>query len=207
MIKPENLIAMDDNNLSVTAEQLGNEDLPQLVEWLCEKDDKLRYKALLLLQMCSDISDRVYPFWDVFRSKLSHANSYQRSIGLMMIAENTKWDTQNKIDSTIDDYLTLLNDEKPVTVRQCIQALEKIIPYKQHICMKIADRLMGLDIIKIKETMRKLILFDILNILAIIKKYQTNDEIDGYVINALSGEILDKKSKKFIAQKLQTDIQ
>lgn len=50
----------------------------------------------------------------------------------------------------------------------------------------------------IKETMRKLVLTDILNILLMIKKYQSDDKIDEYILDALSGEILDKKAKKQI---------
>jgi hypothetical protein len=50
----------------------------------------------------------------------------------------------------------------------------------------------------IKDTMRKSILLDILNVLLIIRKEQKNDEIDNFILNALSGEILDKKSKKQI---------
>jgi hypothetical protein len=50
----------------------------------------------------------------------------------------------------------------------------------------------------IKETMRKLVLFDILEILAAIKKYQSTEKIKSYIVNALSGQILDKKAKKQI---------
>lgn len=47
----------------------------------------------------------VYPFWDTFRAKLNSDNSYQRSIGIMLIAENTRWDTRDHILQTIDAYL------------------------------------------------------------------------------------------------------
>lgn len=62
--------------------------------------------------------------------------------------------------------------------------------------MKIANKLMSINIAEIKETMRKLILMNILSILAMIRKYQANDEIDRYIFNALSGGLLDKKAMK-----------
>lgn len=69
----------------------------------------------------------VYTYWDIFREKLKSDNSYQRSIGLMLIADNARWDTQNRMEETIYDYLKCLSDEKPITVRQCIRSLVKII--------------------------------------------------------------------------------
>jgi hypothetical protein len=174
------------------------DDVPCLVDWLSLKDDNIRYQALLLLQNRSVLFDDVYPYWDIFRNKLKSVNSYQRSIGLMLIAENTKWDTKNQMDNTIDEYLELLNDEKPITIRQCIQSLGKVVPYKPSLNDKIADRLIFFNLMAIKETMRKSILLDILNILLIIRKELKTDKIEGFILNALSGEILDKKSKKQI---------
>lgn len=125
-------------------------------------------------------------------------NSYQRSIGLMLVAENTKWDAENKLKNTIDEYLNLLNDEKPITIRQCIQSLSKIVPYKQNLYDRIVKALLSFDVSKVKETMRKSILLDIINIFVLLKKDYNNDEMDSFILKALSGEILDKKSKKQI---------
>ena len=204
MVDFEILTDIDEKQFDGNGSNLDKEDLPKIIEWLSEKNDNIRYKALLLLQKRSACCDDVYPFWDVFRSKLKHENSYQRNIGVMLIAENAKWDTKNRMDGTIDEYLTVLNDEKPITVRQCIQALEKIVPYKNHLCPKIADSLMSINILAVKETMRKLILLDILNILVLIRKCQPADTIDEYIINALSGEVLDKKVKKLVEQRMGT---
>lgn len=192
----EKLLSIGADDFSEASKDLNNEDISQLVEWLKEKDDKIRYQAFLLLKSRSEFSDDVYSYWDDFQSKLNSDNSYQRSIGLLLIAENTKWDKDDKMTFTIDAYLKHLYDEKPITIRQCIQALDKIVPYKKELLFKIADSLMSVLLAEIKETMRKLILVDILTILMLIRKYQSNSEIDSYVFSALSGEILDKKTKK-----------
>lgn len=202
MITIESLMSIDKNNLQEASKAIDKNDLSQLVEWLSEKDDKIRYQSLLMLQNRSLYSDDVYPFWDIFRRKIKSENSYQRSIGLMLIADNAKWDKDNRIDGTIDEYLTLLNDEKPITVRQSIQSLRNIVPYKSHLHPKIANKIMSINISDIKETMRKLILLDILEILAVIRKHKSTDEIEGYIFNALSGQILDKKAKKQIESML-----
>ena len=170
MISIESIMAIDKSDIQVASKALAKDDLPQLVEWLSLKDDNIRYQTLLLLQSRSMFFDDVYPFWDTFRNKLKSDNSYQRSIGLMLVAENAKWDAQNRMEDTIDEYQALLNDEKPITIRQCIQALSKVAPFKPGLNKKIASKLISFDLMAIKETMRKSILLDILNVLLIIRK-------------------------------------
>lgn len=198
MITIESMISVEKGDLQGASKRLSKNDIPQLVDYLSLKDDNARYQAFLLLQNRSSFFDDVFPYWDTFRDKLKSDNSYQRSIGLMLIAENVKWDSENMMENTIDEFLELLNDEKPITIRQCIQSLGKIAPYKPSINGKIADRLVSFDLMAVKETMRKSILMDILNVLLIIRKEIKTDEIDDYIFNALSSEILDKKSKKQI---------
>jgi len=203
MITSESIMSISKSDLKEASKALCTEDIRQLVEWLNLKDDNVRYQALLLLQNRSLFFDDVFPYWDILRNKLKSDNSYQRSIGLMLISENVRWDTENKTEDTIDEYLSLLNDEKPITVRQCIQALGKIASTKPGLNDKIASGLITLDLMAVKETMRKSILLDILNVLLIIRQELKKDEIDAFIFNALSGEILDKKSKKQIEAALQ----
>lgn len=178
--------------------KIDNEEIKQLVEWLSEKDDKIRYQSFLLLKSRSESFDDVYPFWDVFSEKLKSENSYQRSIGFMLISENVRWNKEGKFEKIMDDYLINLNYDKPIIVRQCIQSLQNIIPYKENLQFTIADKIMAIDIMSVRETMRKPILTDILEVLVMIRKYRTKDEIESYIFTALSGEILDKKSVKKI---------
>lgn len=202
MITLESLMSIGKDNFMEASKTIDKNDLSQLVEWLSEKDDKIRYQALLILQNRSIYSDDLYPFWDIFKRKLKSENSYQRSIGLILISINTKWDNENRFDDCLDDYLFLLNDTKPITVRQCIQSLHNIVPYKKHLHIEIANKIMSINILDVKETMRKLILLDILEILALIRKYHSTDEIESYILNALSGQILDKKAKRQIESAL-----
>ncbi len=198
MITIESMMSIDKGDLQEAAKRLSKDDIPQLVEWLSLKDDKIRYQAFLLLQNRSVFFDDVYPYWETFCDKIKNANSYQRSIGLMLVAENTKWDQENRIENAIDEYLELLNDEKPVTIRQCIQSLAKIAAIKPGLNNKIADRLISFNLMAIKETMRKSILLDSLNVLLIIRKKLRKDEIESFILKTLSGEVLDKKAKKQI---------
>ena len=198
MITIENLMNIDRDQLPNAVKDIAGSELPRLVELLAEKNDNVRYQAFLALQFRSRFFDDVYPFWETFRSKLKSENSYQRSIGLILIAENTRWDSENKINGTIDEYLDLLKDEKPVTVRQCIQSLGEIAKCKPDLNGKIAARLISVNMTEIRETMRKSVVLDIMNVLAYIRTTHKTNEIECFILNALSGEILDKKAKKQI---------
>lgn len=204
MITLEKLLTYKKDSLIDAAETLEATDIGQLVEWLSEKDDTIRYFSLLLLQYRAQEHDDVYSYWDIFRGKLKSENSYQRSIGLMLIAENAKWDTEHRLDEMIDLYLSFCDDEKPITVRQCIQNICKIVPYKKHLYSKIVDKLISIDISERKETQRKILLIDIITVLASIRKLEPCEAIEFYICNAMTGGILDKKAKKQIEEILNT---
>ncbi|MDQ5984135.1 MAG: hypothetical protein RUMPE_01171 [Eubacteriales bacterium SKADARSKE-1] len=203
MVSIEKMLSISKSDLREASKAINKDDISRLVEWLSLKENSIRYQAFLLLQSRSIFFNDVYPFWDTFRDKLKSDNSYQRSIGLMLIAENVRWDKQNRMDDTIDKYLELLNDEKPITIRQCIQSLGKVAIFKPGLNRKITDCLISFDLMAIKETMRKSILLDILNVLIVIRKELKTDEAEKFILKALSGEILDKKSKKQIELDLQ----
>jgi len=196
MLTVDSIMSIDKDDLAEASKRLSENDIPQIVEWLSLKDDNIRYRAFLLLQNRSLFFGDVYPHWATLRNKLKSDNSYQRSIGLMLIAENAKWDTENKTADTLDECLKLLNDEKPITIRQCIQSLGKIASSKPELNEKIASGLISLNLMAVKETMRKSILLDILNVLLMIRKELKSDKIESFILNALSGGILDNKSKK-----------
>ncbi len=201
-INLEKLLSIEKDDFFDYSKELDLNDLDVLVDWLSEKNDKIRYQSFLLLQERMKYANDVYPYWEEFRKKLRSENSYQRSIGLMMIAGNVKWDKDNKFEEMLDEFCSLLNDEKPITVRQCIQSFREIVPYTTKLNLCIAQALMNINIPILKETMRKLILFDIVSVLLLICNYMKTEEIDNYISNALMGELLDKKMKQTIESML-----
>lgn len=200
MVTVEQLLSIDKDNIPGASKDILKSDLPQLVEWLDEKNDKIRYQAFLLLLHRSEYTDEVYPYWDIFRKKLKSDNSYQRSIGIMLMGENIQWDREDKISDAIEDCLLLLKDDKPITVRQCIQSLCKIVRHDKRLHIKIANAVMALDLQKVRQSMQKLILYDILLVLAAIRIHGTTDEIEDYIFKALLGGILDKKTKNHVKE-------
>lgn len=196
MITRESIMEIGDGALLEAAGTLSKDDIAQLVDWLSLKADDVRYRSLLLLQNRSSLSADVYPYLDTFWDKLRSDNSYQRNIGLILIAENARWDTQNRLNEVLDDCFSLLLDEKPITIRYCAQSLGKIAQYKKELGGRIASRLAAFDITAVRETMRKPILLDILDALLIIREHQKTDAAEQFILDALSGGLLDNKTKK-----------
>lgn len=184
------------DNPAALAAAMTAEDIGELVSLLDSKADDLRYAAFLTLCARSETHADVYPYWDVLANKISDPNSYQRSIGLMLIARNVKWDTRRRFNDVAEAYLSHCQDEKFITSRQAIQSIPLWAPFANAQLVRTAQILMEIDIFALKETQRKLILLDILHALAAIRGITPSSDIDVFIQNALTGGILDKKSVK-----------
>ena len=136
-------------------------NIPELVNGLKNSNHKEAYRCLKQLENESSLSSEVYPFFDVFAELLSSPNSYLRTRGIVLIAANAKWDTDNKIDEIIDVYVKHIADEKPITARQCIQALPTIARYKPELREDIKNALLRANPGRYAESMQPLVQKDI----------------------------------------------
>jgi hypothetical protein len=198
-METENQPQTDSKEIYEAAKSLSKEGIKEMVGLLSEKDDAVRYRALLILEARSEMSDDVYAYREEFREKLKSGNSFQRNIGLRMIACNARRD-DGWLDGVLDEYLSLLYDEKPITIRQCVQYLNKIAEYWPQYNERITGALTALDLSGIRETMRKLVQSDILEVLSRIRKSGTNEEIEEYVSQALLSGIFDNKTRKYMEE-------
>lgn len=194
LVTPENAVSY--------AAMLDANDVSALVEQLASAEDKIRYPAFLLLKECSATRADVYPFWDVFDAKLTSENSYQRSIGAMLISANARHDEAEKLRQSLPRYLALLNDPKPITVRQCAQALPEILRAKPEYAEMVCDAILRVSLMDYKDTMRKLILLDFLEALLICRAQNSTPALEEYFFSVLNGSILDNKSKKQLRARL-----
>ncbi|MGD6851040.1 MAG: hypothetical protein ACQCN6_03165 [Candidatus Bathyarchaeia archaeon] len=161
----EELKAIPKGSITEAAKNLTKTDIEYLVMVLSEKDDKLRYNAFLLLQANSHDFPHVYEHWDKLEEKLFDDNSYQRSIGLMLIAENVRWDKEGKFSAILNKYMECCADEKFITSRQAIQALANVVEATSVYNDKIKQALIALPLDKYKPNQQNLLKKDTANIL------------------------------------------
>jgi len=161
----DNLKTLAKSEIPTLSKKLNPPDIRFLIQTLNEKDDDVRYNAFLLLQSSSREFPFVYEYWSDLEGKLENSNSQQRSLGVMLIAENVKWDRDNKFSKTVSKYLRSCNDEKFITARQAIQGLETIVKATDKFNDEIKQSLANLRLSQYKENQQKLINKDISNII------------------------------------------
>ncbi len=133
----------------------------ELFELLFDKNNNTAYKALQELRKLSETSDSVYHYMDKFFDMLDNDNSCVRTRGLTLIACNSKWDKDNKVDEIIDKYLKHITDVKPITARQCIKLLPVIAENKPEFKDDIVSALKKADISFYAGSMQPLVYKDI----------------------------------------------
>lgn len=117
-------------------------ELGKLLNNTESKDNKIRFAAFTKLLEITDT--RVDWFIDVFddlTNRLESDNSYQRSIGMMLLCNLAKSDKDNLLRRALPDILNLLEDEKFITRRQCIQNIWKIAVAENELFSTIVEAL------------------------------------------------------------------
>ena len=128
---------------------------------LTSKDDKYAREIADKIISESQETDEWYEYFDDFASLLNHPKSLVRNRALYILAANVQWDDEKRFDLIISDFLSHITDEKPITARQCIEALAQIGQTKQQYIPMILSALRNADLSKYKDSMRPLIERDI----------------------------------------------
>jgi hypothetical protein len=157
-------------NLHLGGINMDVKEIENLVEQLFLSDTKIAYAALKALTSESELSNKVYKHFDTFAKMLNDENSYIRTRGLLLIASNVKWDKENKFNKIVKKFLEHIEDEKPITSRQCIQSLKNVIGYKKELLPIIKEKLCKIDYEALPDTMKNLIFKDADGILKMIEK-------------------------------------
>lgn len=125
------------------------------------KNDK--YACALADQIVAESrkSDKWYEDFNEFAALLDHPKSLVRNRALHIVAANVQWDEERRFDAILPEYLSHVTDEKPITARQCIQALAEIGTAKPQYIPAILSSLQSADLSKYKDSMRPLIEKDI----------------------------------------------
>ena len=132
-----------------------------IIARLTSKDDKCACAFADQIISESRETDTWYAYLDVFASLLDDPKSLVRNRALHILAANARWDEENRFDLILPDFLAHITDEKPITARQCIQALVQVGQAKPQYIPTILSSLRRADLSKYKDSMRPLIERDI----------------------------------------------
>lgn len=139
---------------------------PDMITALTASDDKYACAFADKIISESQETDEWYELFEEFASLLNHPKSLVRNRALHILAANAQWDDENRFDAVIENYLSHITDEKPITARQCVKALAQIGQAKPQYVPMISAALRIADLSQYKDSMRPLIEGDIQNTLA-----------------------------------------
>jgi len=80
--------------------------------------------------------------------------------------------------------------------------MPQILSAEPALAGELSTALMRMDLLQIKDTMRKLVLTDLIEVLLAARAIAPDAAIEEYLFSALSGSILDEKSKKQLRTRL-----
>ena len=128
-----------------------------VVAKLTAKDDRAACAFADRMIAESQETDAWYAYFDDIAPLLGHPKSLVRNRALHILAANAQWDEENRFDAVIDDFLSHITDEKPITARQCIKALAQVGLAKPQYIPQILSALRSADLSPYRDSMRPLI--------------------------------------------------
>jgi len=145
-------------------------EISDKIKCLYDKDTKYAYANLQELEEISDNEDFLYPYLNEFIEMLKSEKYVIRVRGFRLLCKQAKWDREDKINEVIEDILTAVDDEKPTAVRQALQYLEYLVPYKKELNGRIKETALSIDCSKFKDTMKPLIEKDIRSLVQLMER-------------------------------------
>jgi hypothetical protein len=124
----------------------GEKKLSEVYDALTAKKEAIRYPNAIAIQtLGEEIPEKIYPKFDYFVELINSDNAFHRSIGLNVIADLTKVDTEMKFEKIFEKYFDLLDDKSVMVARQLTMVSGKIMEHKQNLREKIVNKLLNID--------------------------------------------------------------
>ena len=148
---------------------MSEHEVEGLVALLWSKNAAAACDAFRKLQDMSRASSCVYPHLDEFFELLEDRSSLARNRAIGLIAANARWDAQGVLEAKLPQLLNHLTDEKPITARQCVQAMLEIARTCPALRGAILTALESADFSSYRDSMRPLLQKDAVQAAMVIR--------------------------------------
>jgi regulator of replication initiation timing len=126
--------------------------LSELLNNLQSKDDKIRFPSFQIInKIAQDNPDILYYKWDYFASFLESKNTYHNYIGIYIIANLVRVDSDKRFEKIFDKYYGLLKHNSVIPVAHIALNSDKIVKAKPDLEEKITYLLLDLGNINHKN--------------------------------------------------------
>ena len=137
---------------SITKDQLlelvkNNYDLiPELLNGISSSKPAIRYGCgKILMDLSEEKPEKLYPYMDFFIKLLENKYRILTWNAIIIIANLTIIDNENKFESIFDKYYSFLENDYMVTVANIVGNSGKIALAKPHLTQKITDKLLTVE--------------------------------------------------------------
>lgn len=138
---------MSETDIEIAKKAIKDQKLlSKLLGGILSDKDEVRYPSFKALLIISEENPEIlYPKWDFFASLINGNNSYKKLIGIRIIANLTKVDTENKFDIIFNQYYSILDEDKTMTAGHLAGNSGKIAKAKPKLQSKITEKLLNID--------------------------------------------------------------
>lgn len=199
-------------NITMTKQQLlkkvkqNHELIPEILGGISSSKPAIRYScAKVLMDLSEEEPEQLYPHMDFFINLLDSKYRILTWNAIIIIANLTKIDTENKFDPIFNKYYNYLDDEYMVTVANVVGNSGKIALAKPYLTQKITDKLLKVENISTtphlsEECKRVITEHAIKTIDVFFPQIEQKDKVISFVKKHLnsSRESLRTESEKFL---------
>jgi hypothetical protein len=139
---------------SITKEQLFNkvkqnyDMIPELLKGISSPKPAIRYGCgKVLMDLSEEQPEHLYPYMDFFITLLDSKYRILTWNAIIIVANLTQVDTENKFDEIFEKYYSLLENDYMVTVANVVGSSGKIALAKPYLIRKIVEKLLTVETI------------------------------------------------------------
>lgn len=110
---------------------------------------------------------------------LRHQNSLVRNRAITILAANARWDADGCFDGLMEELLTHITDEKPITARVCMAALPELAAARPPLIPRIRAALEQADFSGYRDSMQPLLLKDAISVLQQLALSEQKEKSEG----------------------------
>ena len=120
--------------------------IKQYLDGLLSKNETYRYNCFKILKIISEKKpDLLYPHWDFFTTHLKSHSNYHKMSAVIIIANLTSVDKENKFRNIFDEFYENLKSKKTIVPIYVVKSSGKIINFKPEFQGKITDLLLNIE--------------------------------------------------------------
>ena len=118
----------------------------QYLDGLVSKNETYRYNCFKVLYIISENKpDLLYPHWNFFVNHLRSDNNYHKMSAVLIIANLTSVDTENRFEDVFDEFFENLKSKKTIVPIYIVKSSGKIVNHKPDFEGKITDLLLNIE--------------------------------------------------------------